>query len=337
MVTMQTRSGAIQRWLRCALFLGVVLGGATSPGVACLAQGTEPIETIRVDSDLVDLKVSVVRKNLQASGAELLQSDFLVLEDGKQQEIAFFAGENTPFDLVLLLDLSGSIAEKLKLVRRSAKRFIDATRPTDRVAIVTFSDKPRLVSALTLDRRQLKQSIDGIERPAGGTNFWDSLAYAVDTVLASCNSSRRCAVVAMTDGVDNALPDVTGEGSLISFEELMEKVQHSDTMVFPVYLDTEKDEVRRHRSPASAYVIARNELGQLAEISGTRVYPARELKDLDQVYDQVIKDLGTVYSLGYKSDNPARNGKWRAVVVQVKNRVDVSAYTKRGYYTRPEQ
>lgn len=339
MVTMQTRSGAaIQKWLRRALFLvGIVLVGATSPDLCCLAQGTEPIETIRVDSDLVDLKVSVVRKNPQASGAELLQSDFLVLEDGKPQEIAFFAGENTPFDLVLLLDLSGSIAEKLKLVRLSAKRFIDATRATDRVAIVTFSDKPRVASALTLDRRQLKQSIGDIERPAGGTNFWDSLASVVDTVLASCNSSRRCAVVAMTDGVDNALPDVTGEGSRVSFEELMEKVRRSDAMVFPVYLDTEKDEVRRHRSPASAYEIARNQLAQLAEISGTRVYPAKELKDLDRVYDQVIKDLGRVYSLGYKSDNPARNGKWRSVVVQVKNRVDVSAYTKRGYYTRLEQ
>lgn len=334
---MQTRfdSASLRRFREALCFLGMILGSFLLLFANCFAQSAEPSETIRVDSDLVDLKVSVVRLNPQDSVVELQQSDFLVLEDGKPQEISFFAGENTPFDLVLLIDLSGSIAEKLKLVRRSAKRFIEATRPTDRVAIVTFSDVPQIVSPLTLDRKLLKESIDDIERPLGGTNFWDSLRYVLETVLTG-NASRRSAIVAMTDGVDNALPDVFGEGSRTSFDELLDRVRQSDAIVFPIYLDTEKEEVKRHRSPRSAYVSARAQLAQLAESCGTRVYPARELEDLDQVYNQVIKDLGTVYSVGYKSSNTLRDGKWRSVVVQVKTRTDVTAYTKRGYYTRPD-
>ena len=67
---------------------------------------SEPSETIRVDSDLVDLRVSVVRLNLENPVSALQQKDFLVFEDGKQQEIVFFACEDSPFDLVLLLDMS---------------------------------------------------------------------------------------------------------------------------------------------------------------------------------------------------------------------------------------
>jgi hypothetical protein len=104
-------------------------------------------------------------------------------------------------------------------------------------------------------------------------------------------------------------------------------------IMFPVYLDTETEEVKRHRSPASAYAIARENLAQLADICGTRVYPAKELKDLEAVYEQVIKDLGTVYSLGYKSNN-LRDGKWRAVAVQVIGRTGISVRSKRGYYSR---
>ncbi|MDQ3473061.1 MAG: VWA domain-containing protein, partial [Acidobacteriota bacterium] len=170
--------------------------------VVGLAQTSEPGEVIRVDSDLVDLKVNVLRLNTLSPVAELQQSDFLVLEDGKPQEISFFAGENAPFDLVLLLDLSGSTSKKLKLVRNSARRFVEAARPIDRIAIVTFTDATHVMSPLTLDRDALKKAIKKIEDPGGGTNFWDSLRFVLDHVLPAQNASRRISVVVMTDGVD---------------------------------------------------------------------------------------------------------------------------------------
>ncbi|MFN2492402.1 MAG: VWA domain-containing protein, partial [Pyrinomonadaceae bacterium] len=144
----------------------------------CLAQA-DPAETIRVDSDLVDLKISVVSLNPQNVLPELRQQDFLVLEDGQPQQISFFASADTPFDLVLLLDLSGSTNSKLKLIRNSAKRFVEATRPTDRVAVVTFSDVALVVAPLTRDRALLKQSIDDIQKPLGGTKLWDALHYVL--------------------------------------------------------------------------------------------------------------------------------------------------------------
>jgi von Willebrand factor type A domain len=173
----------------------------------------DPVETIRIESDLVDLKVSVLGVNPTTTAPLLGQKDFQVLEDGSPQEISFFAAADAPFDLVLLLDVSGSTAKKLKMIRRSAKRFVDAARPVDRIAVVTFTDQSWVYSGFSLDRKQLKKDIDDIDDAYGGTNFWDSLNFVLRHMLAKNNGLRRGAVVVMTDGVDNALPDVRGPGS----------------------------------------------------------------------------------------------------------------------------
>lgn len=302
--------------------------------VVCVGQTPEPIETIRVDSELVDLKVSIVTLSSQNLSTELQQRNFLVLEDGKPQEISFFAAADTPFDLVLLLDLSGSIKDKLNLVRKSAKRFVDETRPIDRVAVVSFTDAAQVVCPLTHDRRTLKNSIDDIEKPVGGTNFWDSLRYVLAILNASGNAQRRSAVVVMTDGVDNALPDVFGPGSQTSFDQLLSIVRASDTIVFPIYLDTEDEEYKRIRTPRKTFALAREQLGQLALASGSRLYRADKLKDLDDVYKQVIGDLSRIYSIGYRPSNSLRDGGWRSVSVQITDRQDLTARTKQGYYSR---
>ncbi|HEY8186274.1 MAG TPA: VWA domain-containing protein [Pyrinomonadaceae bacterium] len=301
---------------------------------AAFGQTPEPVETIRVDSDLVDLKVSVVSLNPQNPSPELQQKDFLVLEDGKPQDISFFAAADAPFDLVLLLDLSGSTRDKLKLIRKSAKRFVDETRPMDRVSVVTFTDMVQLVCPLTQDRQRLRQSIDDIENPVGGTKFWDSLRYVLTILNASKNSLRRSAVVVMTDGVDNALPDIVGPGSQTTFDELLRVVRGAETIVFPIYLDTEKEELKRHSTSRVAYAMAREQLARIAEASASRLYRANELKDLDDVYKQVIQDLGRIYSIGYRPSNTVRDGKWRSVNIQIQDRQDVMARTKQGYYSR---
>jgi Ca-activated chloride channel family protein len=300
----------------------------------CLCQSGEPVDTIRVDSDLVDLKVSVLSLKAQNPAIDLQQKDFLVIEDGQPQDISFFAAADTPFDLVLLLDLSGSTNKKLKLIRRSAKRFVEATRPVDRVSVVTFTDRPLVVCPLTADRSLLKHSIDHIEKPEGGTNFWDSLRYVLAILDTSGNGSRRSAVVVMTDGVDNALPDVFGDGSATSFDKLQDIVRASDSIVFPIYLDTEAEQLRQHRTPRDAYAMAREQLGQIAEASGSQLYRAEKLKDLDDVYEQVIGDLSRIYSIGYRPSNTLRDGKWRSVSVKIQDRPEAAARTKQGYFSR---
>ena len=317
-------------WLIGPLLLATLLTAAgDSP-----AQRLDPIETIRTDSDLVDLQVSVLSHDAARLPALLQQRDFFVFEDGVPQEISFFASADAPIDLVLLLDLSGSTADKLKLIHRSSRGFVDAARPTDRIAIVTFTDVARVVSPWTYDRGKLKAAIEAIQKPTGGTNFWDALSFVLDLVARPGQASRRTAVVVMTDGVDNALPDVSGEGSRTTFEELLNLARQSNAIVFPIYLDTEKETIKRHLTPGTAYEIARSQLAQLADASGTVVYRANKLRDLKSVYEQVIRDLGTLYSIGYRPKIGSRDGKWHSVSVQLVKHPELRARTRSGYYAK---
>jgi len=295
----------------------------------------DPVETIRIDSDLVDLKVSVLGFASNAPAPLLEQKDFRVLEDGVEQEISFFAAADAPFDLVLLLDLSGSNSKNLKMIRNSAKRFVDAARDIDRIALVSFTDQPALYSTFSLDRRKLKKSIDEMDEAIGGTNFWDSLDYVLRDLLNQGGGGlRRSAIVVMTDGVDNALPDVPGPGSRTPFEKLLENIRNSESIIFPIYLDNEEENVKRYHVPRAAYAQAREQLGLIANACGTTLYRAAKLKDLDSVYAQVVRDLSTVYSIGYRPTNKSLDGKWRTVEVQLTSRPDLFARTKRGYHAK---
>jgi len=232
------------------------------------------------------------------------------------------------------LDLSGSTADKIKLIRTSSKRFVDAARPGDRIAIVTFTEDVQVVSRLTLDHEALKTSIDLIAKPRGGTNFWDALRFVLEHIVGQSRvEGRRSAIVVMTDGVDNALPDVFGDGSVTTFAELIEIVRRSDTIVLPICLDTVK-EGRHNGTPLSAYALAEQQLSELAAESGNTVYQARKVEDLNGAYAQVIRDLATVYSIGYRPANRVRDGSWRAVAVQLVGRPDLVARARRGYYAK---
>src|SRR5947207_652699 len=254
MVTMRTRFALLKKCLakkrKAATVFALAFLCAFAPlRENFLALSQDPVETIRIDSDLVDLKVSVLGFPRNTPPPVLEPKDFLVLEDGVPQQISFFAAADTPFDLVLLLDLSGSNSKKLKMIRNSAKRFIDAARDVDRIALVSFTDQPALYSSFTLDRRKLKKAIDEMDEAVGGTNFWDAMDYVLTDLIPQGSGLRRSAIVVMTDGIDNALPDVPGPGSRISFAGLLARIRSSESIVFPIYLDTEEENVKHYQIP----------------------------------------------------------------------------------------
>jgi VWFA-related protein len=173
LITVSFRSPRL--WVRRGLMIAFFLLAAHCFLLAVKGQTPDPADTIRIDTDLVNLNVIVFNRNASQTVAPLEQKDFAVFENGEPQEILFFASGETPFDLVLLLDLSGSTVDKIDLIRQSSKRFVDAARPSDRIAIFAFAADIQVVSRLSSDHAALKKSIDDIERPGGGTNFWDAL------------------------------------------------------------------------------------------------------------------------------------------------------------------
>lgn len=292
----------------------------------------DPNDVIKTETNLVNLNVSVFNDKSKTFVGSLNKEDFKVLENGQEQTVTYFASTDVPFDLVLLVDLSGSTSEKRDLIKKSTLRFIEAARPTDRLAIVTFSDTQTVISPLTLDRTQLAASVDQMEG-TGGSNVWDAVKFALDKVVGPKTLERRRAVVLMSDGVDGSFFRTTSQqGSQTTFAELVEQVRQTDTLIVPIYLDTE--ETMGNPFTKQEYENARHALNLLAQESGGSYYKARKLSDLNGVYEQVINDLGKVYSLGYKPTNPARDGSWRWVQISIVNRPDLVARARPGYYAQ---
>lgn len=290
----------------------------------------EEAQVIRISSDLVSMNVSVYNNKLKTQVGGLRQEDFTVFEDGQAETISFFATTDVPFDLVLLIDLSGSTQGKRQLIQLTTMRFVAAARPSDRLAIVTFSDAAEVISPLTTDHEKLLLSIARIDG-LGGSNVWDALKFTLDQVVGPKTLDRRRAVVFMTDGVDNALVGSMApvpQGSKISFANLLESVRRTDALVIPIYLDTEGESGRFKRE----YANARKTLALLAEESGGLYYTARRIEDLNGIYGQVMDDLSQVYSLGYRPTNQKHDASWRTVKIQVKNRPDLTTRAKPGYY-----
>src|ERR1041384_867860 len=273
----------------------------------------DPGDVIKTETNLTSLNVSVFNNKLKTLVGSLTKDDFRVVENGQEQTVTYFASTDVPFDLVLLVDLSGSTKDKRNLIKKSTLRFIEAARPTDRLAIVTFSDTPNVISPLTLDRAQLTVSVAKMEG-TGGSNVWDAVKFALDDVVGPKSLERRRAVVLMSDGVDGTLlrPGLT-DGSKTTFADLLEQVRQTDTLIVPIYLDTEEDYGNPYEK--QAYENARRTLNLLADESGGTYYRARKLSDLNGVYEAVINDLGKVYSLGYKPTNATRDRTWRWVKV----------------------
>ncbi|MBK8813074.1 MAG: VWA domain-containing protein [Acidobacteria bacterium] len=298
-------------------------------------------DTIRVDSNIVDLTVRVLSKDFRTNVGSLERKDFKIFENNVEQEIAYFSRSATAFDLVLLLDLSGSTALKQDLIRKSAKRFVEAARPDDRIAIVTFTNKIDVLSELTSDREALIRKTGKIGS-TGGSFVWDSLKFAIERMFGDRDPKRRRAVVMMSDGADNALLYVTrfAFGSRISFAELVETVRANDAAVVPIYIDTEDKSPCAVNSPFNCtlskrvYEQARATLSFLAEESGGQLYYAAKFEDLNGVYERVLDDLSTGYGVAYQPTDDKRDGKWREIRVEVINRPDVVARTRRGYYAK---
>lgn len=295
-------------------------------------QTVEEDDVVRIDTNLVSLNVSVYSKKFRTHVTALAQKDFTVSEDGREETITFFGTTDVPFDLVLLIDLSGSTAGKRKLIRKSTQRFIEAARPFDRLAIVTFTDTTNVVSALTNDRAKLSESINGIGigDEQGASHVWDALKFTLDQVIGQKTLDRRRAVVFMTDGVDNALTLGHRGGSVTNFADLLEVVRRNDALVIPIYLDTEGDDSFGYMK--RVHENARKTLTLLADESGGLYYKAKKIEDLDGVYGQVIEDLGKVYSLGYKPTNHKRDRTWRAVKIQLPSLPDLITRSRPGYY-----
>src|SRR6266581_1444533 len=98
--------------------------------------------------------------------AGMRSSDFTVYEDGAERNIVNVTPATESFNLVLLLDVSGSVEERIDFIRKAARDFLNTASPQDRISIISFHDDIKIISDFTTDRRLLSQKLDELD--AGG-------------------------------------------------------------------------------------------------------------------------------------------------------------------------
>ena len=291
------------------------------------ADDTNEKEVIKVKTSFVSMDVVV--PDLIPNSVTLEKKDFRVFEDDKPVDIEAFSKTEAPFDIVLLLDISGSTSDELGLIRKTTRRFIEKKRPTDRIAVVAFHSEPIIVSGLETDSQILLSRLKDI-KGSGGSSIWDALKFGMDMLDKDGEKGRRKAIVLMSDGAENSLMYYSNFGSTISFADLVDTVQRGSTVIFPIYLDTEGPDPVSKR----VYADARRTLNYLADQSAGKMYYAKKIEDLTTVYDTVLKDVGTVYSLGFEPDESGNKNRWRTLKVIIESRPELKVKHRPGYFVK---
>jgi VWFA-related protein len=289
-------------------------------------------DIIRVDTELVSVNVSVVDRGTNRGVNNLSKGDFRLYEDNVTQEVLHFESSSAPFNLVLLVDLSGSTANVVELIKSAASHFVDAARPFDRIGVITFAGDQAVVSPLTTDRAALHQRINEIRRPDGSTKLYDSLSFAMNEVFRQAKDSRRNAIVVISDGLDSVMPNVTGEGSRLTYQEVLRQAREFDGVIYTIWTETQSYEPLSPGDIQQAtFDLAHDRMKEIADEGGGAFYECFKLEDLAGSYDRVVADLGTLYTLSYRPTNKVRDGSWRAIRVTV-SRQGAVARGKRGYF-----
>jgi VWFA-related protein len=258
-----------------------------------------------LSSQLMRFNASVTDRNGRAIGG-MKESDFTVYENGIVREVKQVVPTNEPFNLILLLDVSGSVEERIDFIRKAARDFLNTASPQDRIAIISFRDDIQIISDFTTDRRLLSKKLEDIAA-GGATALYDALGYVLADPVKRLRGERT-AIVILSDGDDNR--------SFVPFPAILEALIESGALIYPLYIPSglipegsvPKPEVSIDplRTRYLTLTTRADEEGKkLALASGGVYYAIHRLEDLQRAYDDVVVQLRTAYTITYASNSRA--------------------------------
>ena len=254
-----------------------------------------------VSPQLMRVNASVTDRNGRAI-AGMRDADFVVYEDGSERRIVNVTPASEPFNLVLMLDVSGSVEERIDFIRKAARDFLRTASPQDRISIISFNEDIRVISNFTTDRTLLSKRLDELDA-GGSTALYDALGYTLIDTLKPLRGERT-AVVIMSDGDDNK--------SFVPFPAILEAVIESGALIYPLYVPSglipegsvpkPSLTVDPMRSKFLTITTRAAEEGEkMASVSGGLFYPIKRLEDLQKAYDDVVAQMRTAYTITYSS------------------------------------
>jgi Ca-activated chloride channel family protein len=286
----------------CTWDPGDLVRGHHVRAVAALANGSRLTDNLRtrdlgfterIRTDAVLVPVIVTRDGHFVRG--LKAQDFEITEDGVTQPIASLASEGAPLDLVLAIDVSGSMEHSLDSVKSAVKQLLSKLRLGDAATLVGFNDTMFLATEREKDQAARERAVDLLSA-WGGTALYDATVRAVDLVSKEWG---RKGIVIFSDGDDH--------NSLTSRDAASARVQASDAMLYTIGFG------------AGATVTGlRSNLESYARSTGGRAFFPQRAQELDSAFDQIVAELANQYVLSYAPINTQQDNRWRAIKVRVK-------------------
>ncbi len=247
---------------------------------------------------------------------EVSADDIEVVENGVPQTVEVFHEATQPLSIVLALDNSGSMRQREAHVVESARGFVAALRPDDRVAVLHFADESTLAHDLGPNKDAAQAAIAQY-RASGGTALYDAIAESLTRLH---HAEGRRVLVVMTDGRDENNAG-NGPGSARSFDQVLATLRESGTTVFAIGLGTKVDA---------------GPLNTLAELSGGRTLLPSDVSQLSAEFARVVEDLRRRYFVSYTSTHVQHDGSWRSVQIRLKS-LPGAVVRSNGGYTAPER
>ena len=282
------------------------------------SQGT----VFRSGASLVALNVTVTDGKRLVPG--LAQDDFSVYEDGVLQHLQFFESHEVPIDLILLIDTSASMADKMEVVHDAAIGFLKTLRDSDRGAVVTFGDNVNIVQALSSDRLVLEQAVRRAQ-PHGSTALNNALYVAMKQFARSAQQGgeiRRQAIAVLSDGEDTS--------SVIGFDDVLAMARKSGINIYTICLQN-RYSTARAESTRKYFSESDFAMKTLAQETGALSYFPQSVQELKGIYASISDELSNQYSIGYSPTNWRADGRFRRIVVKVNAHPEFRPRARQGY------
>ena len=282
--------------------------------VAALKGGGRLVQTVRTKSVGYSEKVNVDVVQVTVTVGDghgkfvpnIPQAAFHVFEDNRAQQISHFASEDLPLDLIVAIDISGSMTPSMTKLKTAVKTFLGDVPPQDQVTLLGFND-----SIFTLTRRQTNpaERVKAVDRlaPWGSTALYDVILRGIDMLG---RQPGRKALIVFTDGED--------QGSHATIGDVERKLQSSDVTLYMI-----------GQGRGVTLEPLRRVMDRLATPTGGRALFTESVDELHGAFADLLDELSNQYLLGYASNNPIRDDAWRRIRVEVDGHREVRA--RQGY------
>jgi len=279
------------------------------------------MKIIRSNSDLVMVPVTITDNfNRPVTGLEL--NNFQLYENKKAQEIKNFSSEDTPVSIGLIVDMSGSMANKMDRTREAVEAFCKEGNPQDEFFMITFADAPQLATDFTNNGEELQSALVTAQSK-GRTSLLDAIYMGLRKMQDA--HYRRRALLVLSDGGDNH--------SRYSERDVKRAVKEADVLMYAVgtydrYVNTEEE------------LLGPELLQSITEVTGGSAYTLTNLRDLPAVTRSIGTQLRHQYVLAYRPQSKPRNGAWYKINVKLRLPKRFHAFmrvdARTGYYANAE-